>query len=118
MMMVVRLLHSFDFPYVIVNYILLLSIMNDYIGFWIAQQVADIKYTHDITPLFSKGKDIADTRSTALISDCAPNSILLLTRSYGQTSGHVQGISITFDFIYPSDKYIKKRNHLKIELFD
>ena len=46
--------------------------MNDYIGFWIAQQVADTKNTADISPLFSKGKDVAGTRPNTLISNGAP----------------------------------------------
>ena len=41
--------------------------------FWIAQQVAKIKNTGDITPLFSKGKDVAGVRPNTLISDGAPN---------------------------------------------
>ena len=41
--------------------------------FIVAQQVADTKNTADITPLFSKGKDVAGTRPNTLISDGAPN---------------------------------------------
>ena len=47
--------------------------MNDETRFWIAQQVADTKNTADITPLFSKGKEVAGTRPNTLISDRAPN---------------------------------------------
>ena len=39
----------------------------------IAQQVADNKNTSDITPLFSKGKEITVNRSNTLICDGAPN---------------------------------------------
>jgi putative transposase len=41
--------------------------------FTIAQQVAETKNTADITPLFSKGKEVAGTRPNTLISDGAPN---------------------------------------------
>jgi len=47
--------------------------MDDETRFWIAQQVADTKNIADITPLFSKGKDIAGTRPNTLISDGASN---------------------------------------------
>jgi putative transposase len=47
--------------------------MDDETRFWIAQQVADTKNTADITPLFSKGKEVARTRPNTLISDGAPN---------------------------------------------
>ena len=46
--------------------------MDDETRFWIAQQVADIKNA-DITPLFSKGKDVTGTRPNTLISVGAPN---------------------------------------------
>ena len=32
--------------------------MDDETRFWISQQIADTKDTADITPLFSKGKDV------------------------------------------------------------
>ncbi|MER5175148.1 MAG: DDE-type integrase/transposase/recombinase, partial [Candidatus Nitrosocosmicus sp.] len=51
----------------------LYALMDDETRFWIAQQVAETKYTADITPLFKKGKEIAGTRPNTLISDGAPN---------------------------------------------
>jgi putative transposase len=51
----------------------LYALMDDETRFWIAQQVAETKNTADITPLFSKGKEIAGTRPNTLISDGAPN---------------------------------------------
>jgi putative transposase len=51
----------------------LYALMDDETRFWIAQQVADTKNTADITPLFSKGKDVAGIRPNTLISDGAPN---------------------------------------------
>jgi len=51
----------------------LYALMDDETRFWIAQQVADTKNTADITPLFSKGKEVAGTRPKTLISDGDPN---------------------------------------------
>jgi putative transposase len=51
----------------------LYALMDDETCFWIAQQVAETKNTSDITPLFSKGKEVAGTRPNTLISDGAPN---------------------------------------------
>jgi putative transposase len=51
----------------------LYALMDDETRFWIAQQVADTKNTADITPLFSKGKEVAGTRPNTRISDRAPN---------------------------------------------
>jgi putative transposase len=51
----------------------LYALMDDETRFWIAQQVSETKNTADITPLFSKGKEVAGTRPNTLISDGAPN---------------------------------------------
>ena len=51
----------------------LYALMDDETRFWIAQQVADTKNTADITPLFSKGKEVAGTRPSILISNVVPN---------------------------------------------
>jgi putative transposase len=51
----------------------LYALMDDETRFWIAQQVAETKNTADITPLFTKGKEVAGTRPNTLISDGAPN---------------------------------------------
>jgi len=51
----------------------LYALMDEETCFWIAQQVADTKDTADVTSLFSKGKDVADTRPNTLTSDGAPN---------------------------------------------
>jgi putative transposase len=47
----------------------LYALMDDETRFWIAQQVADTNNTADITPVFSKGKEVAGTRPNTLISD-------------------------------------------------
>jgi putative transposase len=51
----------------------LYALMDDDTRFWIAQQVADTKYTANINPLFKKGKEIAGKRPNTLISDGARN---------------------------------------------
>jgi len=51
----------------------LYALMDDETRFWIAQQVADTKYTADVRPLFKEGKEIVGKRPAVLISDGAPN---------------------------------------------
>jgi len=40
---------------------------------WIAQEVADTKYSVDIRPLFKQAKEIAEKNPKALITDGAAN---------------------------------------------
>lgn len=47
--------------------------MDDETRFWIAQQVAEIKYDADIKPLFRTGKILAGKKPLTLISDGARN---------------------------------------------
>ncbi len=49
------------------------ALMDDETRFWIAQQVADTKFTADVRLLFRKAKEIAGKRPTVLISDGARN---------------------------------------------
>jgi len=51
----------------------LYALMDDQTRFWIAQEVADTKYTADLRPLFQKGKNFADKNPKTLITDGAPN---------------------------------------------
>jgi len=51
----------------------LFALMDDQTRFWIAQQVADTKYTSNIQPLFKDAKEIAGKRPNALITDGARN---------------------------------------------
>lgn len=51
----------------------LYALMDDETRFWIAQQVADTKYTHDVRPLFRDGKEVAGKKPDMLVSDGAPN---------------------------------------------
>jgi putative transposase len=51
----------------------LYALMDDETRFWIAQQVADTKYTANINPLFKQGKELTGKRPNTLISDGARN---------------------------------------------
>jgi len=47
--------------------------MDDETRFWIAQQVADTKYTADVRPTFKEGKEVVGRRPAVIISDGAAN---------------------------------------------
>jgi transposase-like protein len=51
----------------------LYALMDDQTRFWIAQEVADTKFTADLRPLFQQGKRIAEKNPKTLITDGAPN---------------------------------------------
>ena len=51
----------------------LFALMDDQTRFWIAQQVADTKYTSNIRPLLQNAKEIAGKRPNTFITDGAPN---------------------------------------------
>jgi putative transposase len=51
----------------------LFALMDDQTRFWIAQQVADTKYTSNIQPLFKEAKQIAGKRPNTMITDGATN---------------------------------------------
>ena len=51
----------------------LYALMDDQTRFWIAQEVADTKFTADLRPLFQLGKQIAEKQPKTLITDGAPN---------------------------------------------
>ena len=46
---------------------------DDQTRFWIAQEVAETKYTADLRPLFQQGKSLARKQPKTLITDGAPN---------------------------------------------
>jgi transposase-like protein len=60
----------------------LYALMDDQTRFWIAQQVADSKYTADITPLFREGKEIAGKTPTVVITDGARNFNSAIRHAY------------------------------------
>jgi putative transposase len=51
----------------------LFALMDDQTRFWIAQQVADTKYTSNIQPLFKDAKQITGKRPNSMITDGAAN---------------------------------------------
>jgi putative transposase len=51
----------------------LFALMDDQTRFWVAQQVADTKYTSNIQPLLRHAKEIAGKRPNTFITDGAPN---------------------------------------------
>ena len=50
----------------------LFVLMDDQTRFWIAQQVADTKYTFDIRPLLRNARELANKRPNTFITDGAP----------------------------------------------
>jgi hypothetical protein len=51
----------------------LYALVDDETRFWIAQQVADTKYTADVRPMFKEGKEVVGRRPSVIISDGAAN---------------------------------------------
>jgi transposase-like protein len=51
----------------------LYALMDDQTRFWIAQEVAETKFTADLKPLFKLGKKTAHKQPKTLITDGAPN---------------------------------------------
>ena len=50
----------------------LYALMDDQARFWIAQELADTKYSADIRPLFKQAKHIARKNPRTLITDGGP----------------------------------------------
>lgn len=64
----------------------LYALMDDETRFWIAQQVADTKYTEDIRPMFKEGIAVAGKKPKTLISDGAPNFAEAYKKEYYTTA--------------------------------
>ena len=60
----------------------LYAMMDNETRFWIAQQVADTKYTADISPLFREGKKVAGKAPHTIITDGAFNFHSAFERAY------------------------------------
>ncbi|MFY9871332.1 MAG: DDE-type integrase/transposase/recombinase, partial [Candidatus Nitrosopolaris sp.] len=60
----------------------LFALMDDQTRFWIAQQVADTKYTSDIRPLLRNAKEITHKRPNTFITDGAPNFADAFTKEF------------------------------------
>jgi hypothetical protein len=77
--------------------------MEDQTRFWIAQEVAETKYTADLKPLFKLGKKIAHKQPKTLITDGAPNFHEVSDEGYSQTVWHFRGSALWDN--YKLDKY-------------
>jgi putative transposase len=58
------------------------ALMDNETQFWIAQQVADTKYTADITPLFRDGKRLMGMAPSTVITDGAFNISAAIGKAY------------------------------------
>lgn len=75
--------------------------MDDQTRFWIAQQVADSKFTQDVRSLFAEGKEFAGKKPLTLISDGAQNfhqAYLKEYRTLKRESKHIQHIRMQGDY--------------------
>jgi transposase-like protein len=73
----------------------LYALMDDQTRFWIAQEVAETKFTADLRPLFQQGKRIAEKNPKTLITDGAPNFHEAYTKEFwerGNGTEHIREI--------------------------
>ena len=94
----------------------LYALMDDQTRYWIAQQIADTKYTQDVRPLFRKGKDVAQKKPLFLITDGARNfhdafNKEFYTNTYPRTK-HIRHIH------FKGDKNNNKMERLNGEIRD
>jgi transposase-like protein len=66
----------------------LFAMMDDETRFWIAQEVADSKYTHDARQLFSLARAVAGKTPKVLITDGLPSYHEAYMREYRTTRRH------------------------------
>jgi putative transposase len=66
----------------------LFAMMDDESRFWIAQQVADTKYTADVRPLFAKGKIVAGKSPSVLITDGGRHFVPPFKKEFQSNHGH------------------------------
>jgi transposase-like protein len=77
----------------------LFAMMDDETRFWIAQEVADSKYTHDARHLFQLAKAVADKRPKLLITDGLPAYHQAYMKEYqtnsiAMTTHHIRKITL------------------------
>ncbi len=77
----------------------LYAMMDDETRYWIAQEVADTKYTHDARVLFQRSREIAGKKPLRLITDGAQNYRDAFTKEFysrkGARSVHIRDIRIS-----------------------
>jgi len=78
----------------------LYAMMDEQTRFWIAQEVADTKFTADLRPLFQAAKVIAGKVPKTLVSDGAPNfhRAYLKEFSRARPAEHIRHIRLQGDF--------------------
>ena len=74
----------------------LFALMDDQTRFWIAQQVADTKYTSNIRPLLRNAKELANKRPNTFITDCAQNFHEAFTKEFFTISNPRTSYYITY----------------------
>jgi hypothetical protein len=76
--------------------------MDEQTIFWIAQEVADTKYTADVRPLFQVAKAVAGKVPMTLVSDGAPNFHLAYLKEFSRgrldRPEHIPHIRLQGDF--------------------
>lgn len=79
----------------------LYAMMDDETRFWIAQQVADTKYTEDVRPMFQQAREVAGKKPAMLVSDGAPNFHDAFLKEYrsmlAPRTSHVRHIHLAGD---------------------
>jgi transposase-like protein len=80
----------------------LYALMDDETRFWIAQQVADTKHTHDVQPLFKEARELMGKKPDTLISDGAQNFHEAYKKEYWSRipprTTHVRHIRLSGDY--------------------
>jgi transposase-like protein len=79
----------------------LFALMDDQTRFWIAQQVADTKYTSNVRPLLQKGKELVGKRPNTFTTDGAPNFHDAFNKEFftinNPRTGHISHIRLQGD---------------------
>ena len=79
----------------------LFALMDDQTRFWIAQQVADTKYTSDVRRLLRNAKEMTHKRPNTFITDGAPNFHEAFTKEFFTVSNprtrHISHIRLQGD---------------------
>jgi transposase-like protein len=94
----------------------LYALMDDQTRFWIAQEVADTKFTADLRPLFKLGKTVAGKQPKTFITDGAPNfheayEKEFYTRKLATRTEHIR--EIAFDGVRHNNKMERMNGELR-----
>ncbi len=94
----------------------LYALMDNQTRFWIAQEVADTKFTADLRPLFKLGKSVAEKQPKTLITDGAPNfheayEQEFWTAKKGNRTEHIR--EIAFDGVRHNNKMERMNGEIR-----